>query len=144
MLDQKIEEVGLFFLIAVIIVSLASFTVGVNEYVKSAGGVRLAAQVFLSPDGGKEINTPLVELFVSPAVVAPGDTITLTWKVSRDTTSCVAGSVHGDLVWTGARAHNRGPHSENLGAPQKSTEYSIECAEEDGITTVASTALTVQ
>jgi hypothetical protein len=144
MLDKEtLEEVGAFFLMAVIVVSLLSFSEDVNEYVRTNSFSVQSASVFqavVPPSAPK----PLVSISVAPGIVDTEANIAVSWELDRDALFCLGTSDPSDLDWDGEKDVSTGMHSQQITSPSTNTTYTIECIGRDAKSSVASMEIIVE
>jgi|SRR3989344_2232294 len=142
MLDKQIvEDVGVFFLMAVTVVSLSYFTGGIQDYVRGENIYNQSAQVFESEGWSNALS---VELYVTPGIIKKGEQTSVSWKVGKNFFSCAANSEPLDSVWIGSKTATEGVYVERTSPLSQNITYSIECAAVDGRKSAASMAVIVQ
>lgn len=135
----SIQDATMFVLIAVIFVSLAYFSSGVNENIRSVLADRQQAQIAniqsTNLNNNLAINAvrPLVILSAEPALVTTGDTSILTWTIADNSAvRCVAVSNPRDNSWFGQKNSSSGTYTQKTSPITQDAVYIIQCVDNKG------------
>src|SRR5574338_742771 len=127
------QDLLMFFLVAIITLSLQVFTGGVQGHISNIELSSQAAQVLSAVQGG---NPPVI-LTVNPGILKRNTAGVISWNIATNNlSSCVASSNPLDANWSGDKNAKQGIHTEKTSALQTSTEYTIECVSTEGKTSV--------
>tara|TARA_Y100000310_G_C20630754_1_gene788536 strand:- start:485 stop:955 length:471 start_codon:yes stop_codon:yes gene_type:complete len=140
----------MFFLVAIITISMASFTGNIQEYVR-VGGVgdstlstptSPAAAIFSQLENTQQEDSsaaaPLVTLIATPAKALAGDSVSVSWDVIGNAVTCTGRSNPTDAAWNGTKQASTGTHVQLLLGTGVDTTYSIECVGLGGRTSASS------
>ena len=142
----SLEDISIFFLVAVIAWSLVGFTSGISDNIKINNALQSAGLFTIGntpqpTSRTSPLNETLVTLVASPGIVQAGDDVTISWNVSQNMSVCVAGSNPLQSGWSGDKSATNGGHSQVITSDGTDTIISIRCLHNHGRVGVASMSL---